>query len=290
MRRAIAYSLAASLLGMPAAAAQLGVATSRSSVTGGDAFDVSVSLARSASEAVSAVSMDLAFDPQSIASSSCQLTATATAAGKVIQSRMVSPGLLRVGVYGLNATVIPSGPVFTCGLRAVTFAPAGDVALSSSGEGALANGASASVTANSARVAILADGDGDGVTVDGTLARCTGGANTGCSDNCPSVENTLQTDADGDGVGDACDICASDPNPPGEGGAIGEQLDADSDGAGNRCDCDFDQNGTCGNADVDRFATEFGATDSGVGTDMNGDGIVDLADYQILLRALANRR
>jgi hypothetical protein len=50
----------------------------------------------------------------------------------------------------------------------------------------------------------------------------------GPCDNCPSVSNASQTDADGDGKGDACDNCVSVPNP--------SQLDTDADGKGDACD------------------------------------------------------
>jgi hypothetical protein len=116
------------------------------------------------------------------------------------------------------------------------------------------------------------------------------------TDNCPSVSNSNQADADSDGTGDACDGCPSDNQKTSAGtcgcgfadstdtdgdGICGvvtdncpavsnpNQADADSDGTGDACDgCPNDNTKTaagqcgCGNPD----------------TDTDGDGTADCND------------
>ncbi len=106
----------------------------------------------------------------------------------------------------------------------------------------------------------LGDADGDG-RPDGV-------------DNCVWVANADQGDGDGDGLGDACDNCI--------GWANSGQSDTDNDGVGDACDCDFTQDGICGGPDFGKLVQiiNAGGVDTGVGADMNGDGVVDDADFE----------
>jgi hypothetical protein len=127
-----------------------------------------------------------------------------------------------------------------------------------------------------------ADTDGDGV-LDGV-------------DNCPNDANPGQEDADGDGIGDVCDLltdsdgdgvadatdnCPTTPNA--------DQLDTDGDGVGDACDLDTDTDGD-GIADVNDNcpatpnADQLDTDGDGIGdacdplTDSDGDGVADAAD------------
>ena len=62
------------------------------------------------------------------------------------------------------------------------------------------------------------DLDNDGFLEDGSAHR----------DLCPRLRSDSNNDADGDGVGDACDNCPSIANA--------DQADADQDGRGDACD------------------------------------------------------
>jgi len=102
-------------------------------------------------------------------------------------------------------------------------------------------------------------------------------------DNCASVRNTAQIDTDGDGAGDACDLCPENPHPTG---------DMDIDGVGDLCDPDRDgdgcDNGSDQHPDDDsvvvgsRFNSSCGAGREDIygfeGDDSDGDGVLNCAD------------
>ena len=91
-----------------------------------------------------------------------------------------------------------------------------------------------------------------------------------CDNN--GVLDTLQPDADGDGVINGCDNCRDTANAA--------QTDSDGDGTGNVCDPDFDGDATIGLSDYNAFRSCLSVPEARC--DMDGDGAVGPADFAIL--------
>jgi hypothetical protein len=100
-----------------------------------------------------------------------------------------------------------------------------------------------------------------------------------------ALELLVDSDTDGDGVGDDMDNCVNVANGPASPDAGGHsQLDANGDGYGNGCDADLNNDGIVNGGDLGAFRLALGG--AGGAADFNGDGAVNGGDIAILRRSL----
>ncbi len=121
-------------------------------------------------------------------------------------------------------------------------------------------------------------------------------------DNCPLVANESQADANGNGIGDACETCSGGTTDPDNDGVCDpadncpatpntNQADFDGDGFGDACEkgalrADIDLSGRVDGFDLARMGRAFGASVGDpryvASADLDRDGQVDGADLALL--------
>ncbi len=192
-----------------------------------------------------------------------------------------------LGFGGFGVDIDITGPSLALGWVFQHFAcqgpglRAGDYIVSLDYYLALANGTT-SIRTIDIPIRVIGDRDGDGVL--------------DSSDNCPDTPNPTQTDTNGNGKGDPCDV---DPNDRDSDGVVNaadncpdhfnpSQVNSDADPQGDACDAypfDRDNDGV-GDA-ADNCPTVFNPTQdddngNGVGnaceTDLDGDGVPNTSD------------
>jgi hypothetical protein len=102
---------------------------------------INISLTSEPGAAVAALSFDLSFDANQLSFKSASAGTAASSAGKEVASSVISPGTVRVIVYGLNQTVIGDGTIVKVTVD-INNNASGSIPLSLSNEAAAAPDAS----------------------------------------------------------------------------------------------------------------------------------------------------
>jgi len=120
---AVRYGILLGILGLSfmlgaarATAATIGLGEA-SALPGQSGVGLPLSLTVSSSEQVTAVALDIRFDPQLTQWESVALEPAIAALGKQVQSTLVAPGHTRITIYGLDRQTLANGTIARCLLR-----------------------------------------------------------------------------------------------------------------------------------------------------------------------------
>jgi hypothetical protein len=144
---------------------------------------------------------------------------------------------------------------------------------------------------------VVLDSDFDGIAdddLDGAADPCTAGNNVDCDDNCPLVPNPAQEDGNGNGVGDACEVCSEQDGGDEDGDGVCGNVDncpdvpnpaqedvGDGDGVGDACDnCPSASNADQHDTELPSRGLSLWRFDEGSG--MDAQDSIDGNDAEIL--------
>lgn len=160
---ALAAALVGGVRGAQAATVVLGEGAG---VPGQSGIALPLSLTIAAGEQISALAVDVYFDPLLTQWQSVALEPTVSALGKQVQTNLVAPGHARVVIYGLDRQVLSSGTLGQCLVQVPATTGTGSAILSlRDGSGADANGGEISLGLSDGRIWINAPTDATAPTL-----------------------------------------------------------------------------------------------------------------------------